>query len=125
FSYTPMSGDPLGIGELTNLDSADAHAACAASDYPDGLVQVALLAGSSRAGDIILSATRDWDFRGKWEPIPHVSAHGALHREHMMVPLLVNRPVVSAPRRTVDIFATAAKALGLTPVPGAEGSSWL
>ena len=27
----------------------------------------------------------------RYEPIPHVSSHGALHREHMLVPLLLNR----------------------------------
>lgn len=125
FSYRPVSGDPLGIGELNALDAADAHDATATSDYPDALVQIASLAGSARAGDMILSATRGWDFRAKWEPIPHVSCHGAQHRDHMNVPLLINRPSAQAPRRTVDIFASAVAALRLTPVAGTDGSSWL
>ena len=124
YSYRTLTGDPFRLGELTALDATAAHDATAAGDYPDALVQVALLAGSARAGDIILSAARGWDFRAKWEPIPHVSAHGSLHREHMLVPLLVNRPAVERPRRTVDVFASALSALGIGTGARCEGVSW-
>jgi len=125
YSYVPHSGDPLGLGALRDLDANAAHDATLASDYPDALVQVASLAASARSGDIILSAARGWDFRAKWEPIPHVSAHGALHREHMAVPLLVNRAPVTVPRRTVDVFAAALDALGLAGAARSDGRSWL
>lgn len=124
FSYTPVSGDPLGLGPLHGLDADDAHAATFDSDYPDALVQVASLAGSARAGDLIVSAARDWDLRARWEPIPHVSSHGALHREHVVVPLLTNQRPAGTPRRTVDVFASAAEALGAFAVPS-DGRSWL
>ncbi|MEA3247365.1 MAG: alkaline phosphatase family protein [Gemmatimonadota bacterium] len=123
YAYEPASGDPLGLGPVHGLDADDAHAATLASDYPDALVQVASLAASARAGDVIVSAARDWDLRARWEPIPHVSSHGALHREHMLVPLLTNRPPARAPQRTVDVFATAAATLGAA-VPS-DGRSWL
>ncbi len=123
YSYHTDSGDPLGLGELRDLTADDAHDATISSDYPDALVQVAHLTASSRCGDLLISAARDWDLRARWEPIPHVSSHGALHREHMLVPLLVNRPVATVPRRTVDIFASAAAAIG-APVTS-EGTSWL
>jgi len=83
------------------------------------------LARSSRSGEIILSAARDWDFRAHYEPIPHVSSHGALHREHMLVPLLVNRPVSGRPRRTVDVMPSALKALGKRIPAGLDGESFL
>ncbi|MCX5754809.1 MAG: alkaline phosphatase family protein [Gemmatimonadetes bacterium] len=123
-SYRPLTGDPLGLGELNALDPDAAHDATAASDYPDALVQIALLAGSARAGDLIVSAARGWDFRAKWEPIPHRSAHGALHREHMAVPLLINRPAARRPRRTVDLFPSALEALGIAAPPLCDGRSW-
>lgn len=123
FSYRPATGDPLGLGELPDLDANDAHAATISSDYPDALVQIAHLTASARCGDLLISAARQWDLRSKWEPIPHVSSHGALHREHMLVPLLLNRPAAVTPRRTVDIFASAAAAIGAT-APG-DGQSWL
>ena len=100
YCYAPTSGDPLGVGELISLDDAEAYDATVASDYPDALVQIAHLVGSPRSGDIILSAARDWDYRARYEPIPHVSSHGALHREHMLVPLLLNRVPPRTPRRT-------------------------
>ncbi|HYN82176.1 MAG TPA: alkaline phosphatase family protein [Gemmatimonadaceae bacterium] len=120
-SYEPVTGDPLRIGPQHDLDNAQAYEACIASDYPDALVQIAHLAGAPRSGEIILSASRDWDFRARYEPIPHVSSHGALHREHMLVPLLVNRPVAGLPRRTVDVMPSALRALGLTIPPGLDG----
>jgi hypothetical protein len=116
YSYHPLSGDPLGIGEQGSLTDVEAYEATIESDYPDGLVQLAHLVGSSRSGDVILSASRDWDYRARYEPIPHVSSHGALHREHMMVPLLLDRPPKTIPRRTVDVMPSALAALSI-PVP--------
>jgi hypothetical protein len=95
------------------------------SDYPDSLLQIARLSDSPRSGEIILSASRNWDFRSKYEPIPHVSSHGALHREHMLVPLLTNKPLAVQPKRTVDIMPSALDALGLSVPPGLDGVSFL
>ncbi|MEP6691882.1 MAG: alkaline phosphatase family protein [Gemmatimonadaceae bacterium] len=124
YHYRPITGDPLGLGDLPALTADESHDATMESDYPDALVQIASLAGSSRAGDVILSAARDWDFRAHWEPIPHRSSHGALHREHMLVPLLLNHPAADTPRRTTDVFASAMDALGV-PLPGSlDGRSF-
>jgi arylsulfatase A-like enzyme len=116
YSYALETGDPLEIGEQRSLTEAQAYDATIESDYPDALVQIAHLVASPRSGDIILSAARDWDFRARYEPIPHVSSHGALHREHMLVPFLLNRPPAGLPRRTVDVMPSALTALGI-PVP--------
>jgi hypothetical protein len=125
YTYLPRDGDPLGIGPLHDLSANDAYEATMASDYPDAVVQIAHLAGSARGGEIVLSAAREWDFRARWEPIPHLSSHGALHREHMLVPLVTNRPVARRPRRTVDVMPSALAALGL-PIPGGlDGESFL
>ena len=120
-SYEPVTGDPLRIGPQQELDRAQAYEACIGSDYPDAMVQIAHLAGAPRSGEIILSASRDWDYRARYEPIPHVSSHGALHREHMLVPLLVNHGVAGLPRRTVDVMPSALRALGIAIPPGLDG----
>jgi hypothetical protein len=118
--------DPLGLGGPPRaLDADAAYDACAGTDYPDALVQIAHLAGAPRAGDVIVSAARDWDLRARYEPIPHVSSHGALHREHMLVPLLTSRPTARAPRRTADVMPSALHALGLPVPPGLDGVSFL
>ena len=124
YSYAPTSGDPLDIGEQDSLDDRQAYDATIECDYPDALVQIAHLAASPRSGDIILSAARDWDYRAKYEPIPHVSSHGALHREHMLVPLLLNRRPEGVPRRTVDVMPSTLAALGISPPRTLDGVSF-
>ena len=117
YSYARQTGDPLSLGaDLHDLTAAAAHEACAAGNYPDAIVQIAELARAPRAGDIILSAAADWDFRSRYEPIRHVSAHGSLRRDHMMVPLLSSHAPKRKPRRTTDLMPSALSALGL-PIP--------
>jgi hypothetical protein len=125
-SYLMSDGDPLGIArELHDACAAEAHEATWHTDYPDSVVQIAKLAGAERAGDLILSAARDWDFRARYEPIPHVSSHGALHRDHMLVPLLLDRPPARTPRRTADIMPSALVALGHAIPSGLDGESFI
>src|SRR4051812_4049284 len=54
FSYRPTSGDPLSIGPHEGLSDTEAFDVTAESDYPDAIVQIARLAGSSRSGELIL-----------------------------------------------------------------------
>lgn len=124
YSYRPMSGDPLGVGEQHCMNETEAFEATLDTSYPDAVVQIARLSACSRSGDIILSAAVDWDFRARYEPIQHVSSHGALHREHMLVPLITNRAMNGTPRRTVDVMASTCAALGLAPI-GGEGTSFV
>lgn len=126
WSYLPINGDPLELGgALSALDSIDAFDACAATQYPDAIVQLSSLMSASRSGDIVVSAARGWDLRSRFEPVAHVSTHGALLREQMTVPLIVDRPVARTPQRTADVFPSALKLLGL-PVPsGLDGRSFL
>jgi hypothetical protein len=127
FAYRPLTGDPLGLGEPPPLDDIECHAASLPTDYPDALVQIAHLSGAPRAGDVIVSATRGWDLRARYEPMPHVSTHGALHREHMLVPLMVNHPIARTPRRTADVMPSALRALGLPQPPSIafDGQSFM
>lgn len=126
YHYGCETGDPLRIGrDVCAAPADDAFDATIDTDYPDSLVQLVHLVGAPRSGDIVLSAARDWDFRARYEPIRHVSSHGALHREHMLVPLLTNRPAAGVPRRTVDVMPSALAALG-APLPTAlDGRSFL
>jgi hypothetical protein len=125
YRYLRVDGDPLLAGcDLTGSADEVFDATCD-GDYPDAVVQILTLAGSARAGDVILSATPGWDFRSKYEPIPHLSAHGALHREHMMVPLLMNRPAARVPRRTTDLFASTLAALGVAAPAEMDGRSFV
>jgi Type I phosphodiesterase / nucleotide pyrophosphatase len=125
YRYERATGDPLSLGADIVGSADETHDALRSSDYPDAIVQIVELAGAARSGDLILSATPGWDFRARYEPIPHLSAHGALHRDHMLVPLLTNRPPARAPRRTTDVFASSLAALGVSPPGELDGKSFI
>jgi hypothetical protein len=126
WSYQPRTGDPLLLGaELQNLDADAAYQATNATQYPDSIVQLASLVPAARSGDIVISAARDWDLRSRFEPVAHISTHGALLREQMTVPLIVSRKISGTPQRTADVFPSALELLGL-PVPEElDGRSFL
>jgi type I phosphodiesterase/nucleotide pyrophosphatase len=124
-TYTPGTGDPLGIGAQDRLTFDESYDLTIDTDYPDSLVQISSISDSPRSGDIILSAARNWDFRAKYEPIRHYSSHGALHRDHMLVPLLMNKAPHHRPRRTVDVMPSALAALSLPLPSGLDGTSFI
>ena len=125
FRYERVTGDPLSVGRDVKGCADETFDATRDGEYPDAIVQITTLAGSRRAGDIILSAAPGWDFRSRYEPIPHLSAHGALHRDHMLVPLLMNRAPARTPRRTTDLFVSALAALGVAAPAALDGRSFL
>jgi hypothetical protein len=126
--YRRETGDPLRLGADTpapGLEADETYDATIDGAYPDALVQIIALAGAPRAGDVILSATPSWDFRERYEPVPHRSSHGALHREHMRVPFLTSHPIRGTPRRTVDVFPSALARLGRSVPNAGPGRSFL
>jgi hypothetical protein len=113
FSYRPLEGDPLGVEPFEALCEDAAHERTLNSNYPDSVVQLAQLVLAGRSGDMVISGSPDWDLRRRYEPIDHVSSHGALHAAHMLVPLVGNRPFSERPRRTADLFGLLMRALDM------------
>ena len=125
YAYRTVSGDPFDLGREVEGDRSAMLEATLDSDYPDAIVQIAHLAGAARSGEIILSASPGWDFRARYEPIPHVSSHGSLHRSHMLVPLLTNQVPRRTPQRTVDVMPSALAALDIPIPPGLDGEPFV
>lgn len=126
WSYHPDSGDPLELGGAhTRLDLDAAWDVCADTSYPDALVQLSWLATAGRAGDIIVSACDDWDLRARFEPVEHVSTHGALRRDQMLVPLLIDTPPARVPQRTTDVVPSAVQLLQVATDTPFDGRSFL
>ena len=126
WSYIADDGDPLELGgTLRGLDHCAAWMAASVTGYPDSLVQLSSLMDSSRAGDLVLSATDGWDFRARYEPVAHVSTHGALLREQMMVPLLLDAPAGRTPMRTTDVVPSVLEALGIATEVHFDGRSFI
>lgn len=116
--------DPLGYGELPASQSPDQLAALtASSDYPDALWQIAQFFRSSRAGDLIVNARHGHDLRARFEYQPHNGSHGGLHKDHMLVPALVNGRWARDRLRTVDLFPSILAALGIPIPPGLDGEA--
>ena len=125
WDYDAQHGDPLQLGgSHRGLSDEDAWSLCSTSPYPDALVQLHAVGTSPRAGDVMLSAAAGWDLRSRFEPVAHVSTHGALLRDQMLVPLLLDAPIARQPQRTADVMPSALDALGL-PIPdGLDGRSF-
>jgi hypothetical protein len=112
-------------GALAQLNAHDAWHAGSASPYADALVQLSALVPSPRAGDIVLSAANGWDLRARFEPTPHVSTHGALLNNQMLVPLLIDGPVARMPQRTTDVVPSVLDLLGVPTDLLFDGQSFL
>ncbi len=116
-NYQKISGDPFNYNGMPNkMSSKEALANSFNTEYPDALLQIIQLLESQRAGDLVLSAAQGYDLRAKHENPEHCSSHGALFRDHMLVPLVMNAKVDKEYIRTVDIFPTILSLLG-HPVP--------
>jgi len=114
WSYIADDGDPLQLGgTLPDLDADAAWEMCEASPYPDAIVQLATLVPTRRGGDVVISAAPDWDLRARFEPTAHVSTHGALLREQMLVPLILDAPPGRPPQRTTDVVPSALELFGV------------
>lgn len=112
-NYCSDNGDPLGLNLDTKSMSLDRQLVNTYdTDYPDCLLQIAQLFDSARTGDLVISAKRGYDLRARHENPEHCSSHGSLDKDHMKVPIAINRPIRKRYVRTVDIYPTIVNFLG-------------
>jgi len=124
--YDATQGDALQLGgSHRHLDRDAAWELASHSPYPDGIVQLSLLAVAPRSGDLVVSASEGWDLRARFEPVDHRSTHGALLRAQMDVPLLLDLPAVQRPQRTTDVVPSALDLLGIAHTQPWDGRSFL
>ena len=123
--YQVIQGDPFGF--LENLDPKnDYFDATVNTDYPDAIMQAWQIMNSPRAGDLIVTARIGWDLRDRFEIPEHFSSHGSLHREHMLVPIMCNQKLnTSVAKRTVNVFPTMLKLMGLEAPSNIDGESFV
>jgi hypothetical protein len=122
---TTLEGkDPFGDDTLVGYKTRDQIAReTASSAYPDGPWQIAEFFRSPRAGDLIVCAKPGFDLRSRFEYQPHKGSHGALNREHMLVPAAINAPWLGeGPLRSVDLFPSVLQALGKSLPEGLDGA---
>jgi hypothetical protein len=86
----------------------------AAETHPDAAFALTSLFVSERAGDLLVSATPGFDLRARSEWPEHHASHGALHREHTVVPVFSSAPLPKQALRTLDVFSVT---LALAGVP--------
>jgi hypothetical protein len=123
-SWEGEGKNPLGYGgSSAPADRDEIARVTATTEYPDAPWQIAHFFGSSRAGDLVVCARHGFDLRARFEYQPHNGSHGGLHRDHMLVPALVNGRWARSSLRTVDLFPSILAALG-KPIPsGVDGKT--
>lgn len=123
-TYEVMTSDPFGYATLPNtMTSQQALDLTFYSDYPDALMQLCQIFRSSRTGDWVLSASKGWDLRKRFEHPEHKSSHGALIKEHMLIPFYSNAAISEKPVRSVDVFPTVLKLMNKKIPLGIDGVS--
>lgn len=116
-NYKKIKNDPFNYNGMPKKMSTEEALKCSFdTEYPDALVQIVQLLESSRTGDLVLSAAEGYDLRAKHEKPEHRSSHGALFRNHMIVPFATNIKVNKEYIRTVDVFPTILNCLD-QPLP--------
>ncbi len=116
-NYKKLKGDPFGYngvpGKMTSEEALDKTYS---TDYPDGIEQLVQILESPRTGDLVLSATSGYDLRATDENPEHCSSHGSLHRDHMIMPLVINHKLKKDKVRSVDLYPTILELMGY-PLP--------
>ena len=90
-------------------------------DFADAPMQLTAYFRSRRAGDIVVFAAENWDFKAT-----NRAGHGGMLAEEMHVPLLITGPAVQPGLRlenasTVDLAPTILSLLGRPVPPGLDG----
>jgi len=125
-SYRNVSGNPLGYGfSSRKMDVSESLELTVNSDYPDALLQILQLFESPRTGDVVVSSKPGYDLRATHENPEHHGSHGSLHKDHMVVPVLISQPAQYDCIRTADIFSSIVRYLGLEVPSGVDGRNIL
>ena len=90
---SPVDGNPLGIEPFEDCAMPPRMSDLRGHRIPGWRGPAGPLVLAERSGDLVVSAAPGWDLRRRYEPIDHVSSHGALHAAHMLVPLVGNRRI--------------------------------
>jgi Type I phosphodiesterase / nucleotide pyrophosphatase len=80
---------------------------------PDAAFALTSLFASERTGDLLVSAEPGYDLRTASEWPEHHASHGALHREHTVVPVFSSTPLPDRPLRTLDLFSLTLELAGI------------
>ena len=125
YIYSHDGSDPLELHlSSSTIHESDALQLTMPTRFPDALEQIWHLFSSRRTGDIVVTSRPGYDLRGWREWPEHRSSHGALCREHMIVPIISSHPLsAEGPVRTVDVFSTVVESLGLSPMKPHFGRS--
>jgi arylsulfatase A-like enzyme len=124
--YRIMDGDPFGYTALLpRMTYEESLELTFDTDYPDAPYQLLKLLGSSRSGDMIVSARKGYDLRWLHEHPEHKASHGSLHRDHMHVPLLLNADIARPYVRTTDVFPSMLELMGHLVTDPIDGQSFV
>lgn len=125
-TYTPLDGDPLGVGGALTATPRDWLDATWDSAYPDAAFHLLDQFRADRTGDLVVVAKEGYDFRERYEVPEHKAGHGSLIRAHMQTPVWASEPLPDIPLRTVDLFPAMLDWLDVEAPRGIDGDPvWL
>lgn len=107
YMYELIKGDPLELESYSGqwFEENRWHEITSSGNYPDSIVQISQIFRSTRCGDIIVTSENGYDLRTLEFP-EHKASHGSLSKEHMNVPIILNKKLDSRLLRTLDLYTT-------------------
>ena len=112
FEVTQVSNSPLPDHPEGRFSRQKLFDLTFSSKYPDAVNQAFKLFDSRRSGDLLISADPGYDLRMRHEHPEHRGSHGALHHEHMSVPIGISVPLNGELKRTSDVPPTLLRLTG-------------
>lgn len=122
--YKTEGNDPFGYESMPGTMTPERSLKLSFNtNYPDAVVQLLQLFESRRTGDLIISAKPGIDLRARDENPEHCGSHGSLIKDHMLIPIVMNRKIKSDYIRSSDIYPTILDFLEEEVPPGLDGKS--
>jgi hypothetical protein len=113
-SPASCSRDPPSLSSFAGATPDEALERSAVERHPDAAFALTSLFASERTGDLVVSAASGFDLRAKGEWPEHHASHGALHRDHTIVPVLSSAPLPTRSLRTLDLFGLTLELAGIS-----------
>lgn len=121
-TYRVKGNDPFTFSNVPQIIDGDISLSLSSeTTYPDGIQNLLQIFRSRRAGDLVVTTEKDVVFVSENDLHSTSVTHGALSREHALVPICSSVSCNLDVMRSVDVFAWVMNLLGIEILHALDG----